>query len=363
MCSAKFKLTLPQGHIDEVQGDYDRDDRDNSGSDDDGSGNHDGDPYPPPPPGGPPAGPLGGHPGGPPGGPPGVNHGGNQPPQFPNLAQAITLLAGNLQQPARNDDKTKIHVPDPFDGTDLKKLQPFLVQLQLAFRDQPNAFRDDTKKVNFTLSYLRGLALDNFEPALMDPYAIVEWADDYSTFVGHVRDNFSPFNMEADAENKLEKLRMKENHKIAKYIVNFNQLAPRVQWGKAALRRAFYMGLPSRIKDEIAQIGKPDMLMALRNVSQSIDARYWERHGEISRETATSSKPDKGADKKTGKQSDKKSNSGNNNSASGSRNRNSTPTPRANAVTSGLNSNSNNRKTTPDLSDKLRKDSKLTQAE
>jgi hypothetical protein len=123
------------------------------------------------------------------------------------------------------------------------------------------------------------------------------------------------------------------------------------------------MGLPSRIKDEIAQIGKPDTLMALRNVSQSIDARYWERHGEISRETATSSKPDKGSDKKSRKQSDKKSNSSNNNSDSGSGNRNSTPAPRPNTVASGSNSNSNNRKTTPDLSDKIGKDGKLTQAE
>jgi hypothetical protein len=94
----------PQGHIDEVPGDYDPDDPDDSGSDEDGSGNYDGDPHPPPPPGGPP----GGHPGGPPGGPPGGNHSGNQPPEFPDLAQAITLLAGNLQQPARNEAKTKI---------------------------------------------------------------------------------------------------------------------------------------------------------------------------------------------------------------------------------------------------------------
>jgi hypothetical protein len=80
---------------------------------------------------------------------------------------------------------------------------------------------------------------------------------------------------------------MKENHKIAKYIVSFSQLAPRVQWGEAALRCAFYLGLPSWIKDEIARIGKPDTLTALRNLSQSINARYWERHGEISCKGAT----------------------------------------------------------------------------
>jgi hypothetical protein len=45
----------------------------------------------------------------------------------------------------------------------------------------------------------------------------------------HFHTIFGPFNVEADAENELEKLRMKENHKIAKYIVSFSQLAPKVQ--------------------------------------------------------------------------------------------------------------------------------------
>jgi hypothetical protein len=74
-------------------------------------------------------------------------------------------------------------------------------------------------------------------------------------------------------------------------------------------------------------------------------------------------KPNKGCDKKSGKQYDKKSNSGNSNSTSNSGNLNSTPAPRPNAVTSGSNTNLNNQKTTPNLSDKLGKGGKLTQAE
>jgi hypothetical protein len=34
---------------------------------------------------------------------------------------------------------------------------------------------------------------------------------------------------------------MKENHKIAKYIVSFSQLAPNVQWSEAALQHTFYI--------------------------------------------------------------------------------------------------------------------------
>lgn len=40
---------------------------------------------------------------------------------------------------------------------------------------------------------------------------------------------------------------MKESHKIAKYIVMFQQLAPRVQWAKAALSRALVDNIQTSI--------------------------------------------------------------------------------------------------------------------
>jgi Retrotransposon gag protein len=71
------------------------------------------------------------------------------------------------------------------------------------------------------------------------------WSTDYSEFTSDLRTNFGPFNPKADAENELNRLWMKDNQKIAKYIVSFQQLAPRVHWGQAAFRRQFYIGLPS----------------------------------------------------------------------------------------------------------------------
>ncbi|RDX41776.1 hypothetical protein OH76DRAFT_1331384, partial [Lentinus brumalis] len=61
-----------------------------------------------------------------------------------------------------------------------------------------------------------------------------------------------------------------------------------VEWGNEALRYQFYKGLPSRLKDRIAEIGKPKDLNKLRELAQSIDARYWERKTEQIRETRTS---------------------------------------------------------------------------
>ena len=103
-------------------------------------------------------------------------------------------------------------------------------------------------------------------------------------FSQKLQENFGPHDPEADAENELEALRMKDGQRITKYIVDFQRLAVRVQWGDAALRHQFYKGLPARIKDEIARVGKPARLEQLKLLSQSIDARYWERRNESSRE-------------------------------------------------------------------------------
>jgi Retrotransposon gag protein len=98
----------------------------------------------------------------------------------------------------------------------------------LNFRDRPDAFASDEAKVAFALSYLKGTALDYFEPTLMDPDENPIWSTDYSEFTSELWTNFGPFNPEADAKNELDRLRMKDNQKIAKYIVSFQQLAPRV---------------------------------------------------------------------------------------------------------------------------------------
>ena len=100
------------------------------------------------------------------------------------LARALTLLAGSIQAPHPAAPQcTKIREPDPFDGSDPKKLQPFLVQLELNFRDQPDAFQLDSYKVNYTLSFLKGTALDYFEPSLMDLHANPAWSDNYNKLI------------------------------------------------------------------------------------------------------------------------------------------------------------------------------------
>ena len=123
-------------------------------------------------------------------------------------------------------------------------------------------FTDDSAKVTYTLSYLKGTALDWFEPSLTSRNN-VSWLSDYSKFVSELRSHFGPFDPEGEAEAELKNLRMHDNQRITKYLVEFNRLAARVQWGNAALRPQFYNRLPSQIKDEISRFGKPDNLQEL----------------------------------------------------------------------------------------------------
>ena len=122
---------------------------------------------------------------------------------------------------------TKICEPDPFNCSNPKKLQPFLVQLELNFCDQPNVFQLDMYKVNYMLSFLKGTPLNYFKPLLMDPHTNPTWADDYDELVSKFQTNFSPFDIEADSENELEWLKVRDNQKVGKYISAFSSSPPK----------------------------------------------------------------------------------------------------------------------------------------
>src|ERR1700723_1826173 len=96
-------------------------------------------------------------------------------------------------------------------------------------------------------------------------------------------------------------------------------------------------------------MGKPDTLSQLRLMAQSIDGRYWEREEETRRERNLQP-----SEKKPDKLSNQQSSS--NNSKKDSKNN-------AKKNQSSNQGSSSSEKKNPDLSDKLGKDGKLTQAE
>src|SRR5882724_2650360 len=55
-----------------------------------------------------------------------------------------------------NSSKPKIQEPDPFDGSNSCKLCTFILQCKLNFQDHKDLFEDNTNKVNYVLSFLKG---------------------------------------------------------------------------------------------------------------------------------------------------------------------------------------------------------------
>jgi hypothetical protein len=195
---------------------------------------------------------------------------------FMRLSEAINNLARNNQRTSSSDDsKVKVCEPDTFDGSEPRKLHAFFVQCELNFQSKPKTFRSDRAKVNFTQSYLKGMALKWFEPDLLSDglSSRPDWMGNYSKFMLELQTNFGPHDPSGDAEMQLEQLNMHEGQHINMYVVEFQRLASQVHgWGDGALRRQFYNGLPARIKDKISHMGKPITLSEFKTYTNTLDA-------------------------------------------------------------------------------------------
>jgi len=180
--------------------------------------------------------------------------------------------------------KAKLREPDPFNGSNSQKLHTFILQCKLNFQDCPDQFQDDTTKVNYILSHLKGSTLHCFKPALLDPIEPI-WLLDLNLFIEELETNFGTYDPVSKAEAKLEGLCMHESHQATKYFIKFQQLATHIQWGESALHRQAYNGLAKCIKDDMVHHDKPNTLSSLQKLVRAIDARYLEQHGEVSHET------------------------------------------------------------------------------
>ena len=161
--------------------------------------------------------------------------------------------------------RAKSKEPDTFDGSDPKKLNNFLLLCNLYFRQNPS-YTEDTTKITFALSYLRGMALEYFEPTLLDSDDFLDWMDNWDAFVRTLRTQFGPIDPAGDTENGINYLKMQDNQRIIKYNIEFHRLAIRTGWDEAVLCHRYYTGLAERIKDIMGQQGKPATLEDRKSV-------------------------------------------------------------------------------------------------
>ncbi|KIJ55422.1 hypothetical protein M422DRAFT_240037 [Sphaerobolus stellatus SS14] len=168
----------------------------------------------------------------------------------------------------------KIWDLDTFDGSNPEKLSNFLFQCALMFKSKPKTFKKNRSKIYYALSYLQGTALENFKPAVMADYPSQEATPLYllywEEFVYELKEHFGLVDMEEDAEEDLEDLKMATNHRATK-----------------GYYRMVKNALPDRILDDLAKIWpKPKTYESLCQVVLQIDQRYWQTRREESRRKA-----------------------------------------------------------------------------
>jgi hypothetical protein len=277
------------------------------------------------------------------------------------LTEAIQLMTNELRRRENPARKAKAKEPDTFDGSDPKKLNNFLLLCNLYFRSNP-AYSDDENKVTFALSYLRGTALEYFEPSILDADDMPIWMDNWSAFDRMLRIQFGPVDPRADAEDSIDNLKMQDNQHIVKYNVEFNRLAIRTGWDDSVLRHRYYSGLAERIKDAMGHHGKPPTLDDMKVLAHSIDSRHWERVREKSRSGRNKSDSHDKSDNKHDKSADKgkqQSSSSNNNQSDNAKNKKKNDNNNSNKSAKAASTSGHSHS----IADKLGKDGKLTPQE
>ena len=221
----------------------------------------------------------------------------NEPPPvgFENqLARSLALLARKIDKiPNGSRSTIKPRSPDTFDGTDPAKLETFTFQISMYIAARSKDFPDDESQVTFAMSYLKGTPLEWFQTevnhAIQGNGRFPRWFQSYPLFVAELQRLFGPRDPVTEATTALEGLKYKDSTKATRYTVEFNRHARRTGWNEQALTRQYYKGLPDRLKDELARVGKPVTLRLLQDTVAVLDQRHWERQSEISRDKRSTS--------------------------------------------------------------------------
>jgi len=184
--------------------------------------------------------------------------------------------------------KPKLREPDPFDGSDSRKLRTFILQCKLNFQDRPDFnFQDDNYQGQLHFVPSEGFHFNCFKTRTIGS-KLNYMVFGPQPFHQGTRNNFRTYDPVGKAEAELEGLRMHESHQATKYFIKFQQLATCVQWARQALHQTGLQWTHQMYQRWHGPPQKPNTLSSLWKIVQAIDAQYWERHGEVSCETHAS---------------------------------------------------------------------------
>ena len=295
------------------------------------------------------------------------------------LRQAILALAeGRTAEPKTKKVPYKPRAPDTFDGASPNALRTFIFQLQVYFNACRAQFTNDTDRIFFAISYLRGAALDYFEPFINepDPTEVYDFLMVWSTFVQKLTNLFGSYSPEDDDEDAIAAISFPDNGKATTYFIEFAKYQTRIKWDDRSLRKVVKDAIPARIQEEL-RYSREDIstFEGYKRAVLKVDNDYWKKkqddNNKLKLMQALQSRLSKNLNKIPSKSSPNPSkdnttasSSGNNNNSSS--NSNKKPGFKPNPAKKPSNQASGSGSASPSsssISDKLGPDGKLTQAE
>jgi hypothetical protein len=171
------------------------------------------------------------------------------------VQQCLDLLIANSSgaspsSSGSNSRGYKVREPDAYDGSPDSNLRRFLSQVSLVFKDLPNSFPDDEKKVNYAISHLRGAASAWIEPFLEKP-DLPAWGSDFELFSAEIKRVFGHTDNLVKIVHELTDLR--QTGSVPAFAVDFRQIASHLTWPDQPLMTYFYNGLQDSIRAELVK--------------------------------------------------------------------------------------------------------------
>lgn len=173
----------------------------------------------------------------------------------PPVATYVTLTSEQFQQllatastnsSDRSTSSVNLSDPEPFSGGH-DKLSTFLFQCRLKFHASPTKFADDTIKIAYAVSFLRGPALLWAEPKSKDGQMKYQvWSDFEDAF----KSAFGDPDPTQTARAKLTRLSQKGS--ASTYWSEFQTLAARAEWDDSYLMYKFVSGLKDTLREKHA---------------------------------------------------------------------------------------------------------------
>ena len=184
-------------------------------------------------------------------------------------------LVPNRTSAALSKEKAiDIAEPDAFSGKP-EKLRDFLTQLRIVFRAKPVTYSEDRDKIMYAISRCKGLAHKHFRRALDvdDEEDMPAYMHNWPEFAKELKAFFGYQDEDREAEQELKVLHMKDEGSVLNYIVEFTELAERVEWDQKSLASHFYQGLAWRIKERMFNLpnGAPKSLENLKTMAVRCD--------------------------------------------------------------------------------------------